>query len=94
MLIRDFILTPLPIAYNCNALAVANYEKNFFLLYPSPAISSLYFSEIEPLTVVVYDMNGLRYALPFDKDSKSDDVARLSAGVYIVSIQIEDVILN
>lgn len=94
MLIGDFTLTPSPTAYNCTALAVAQNEKNSFSLYPSPANSTLYFSEIEPLTVLVYDMNGRRYELPFDKESQSIDVAGLSAGVYTVLIQTENGILN
>lgn len=79
----------IPTVYNCSALGVAEHVKNSLMIYPNPVTDRLYISEMEILSAVVYDINGRKYTLPFDRQTKSIDVTKLSAGVYIVTTETE-----
>ena len=79
-----------PTEYSCTALGVSENTKPSFVIYPNPATDRVYISETEILSAVVYDINGRKYALPFDSQTKSIDVSGLSAGIYIVSIETEN----
>jgi len=79
----------LPTAYSCTALGVSQNQKETATLYPNPVANRLFVAGIEAVAYVVYDMNGRQYDLSFDLQDKSIDVSRLSAGIYILSIETE-----
>lgn len=95
MLISNSSLTPEPAVYNCvPMLAVGDFQKDLFSLYPNPVTNILYFSDINPLAIKIYDMNGRQYQFAYDAETKSIVVEQLSSGVYIISIQVENTVLN
>lgn len=84
-----------PLQYACTALSVNENTLNALAIYPNPVTDVLNISGgFSPTSVMVFDLNGRRYELPFDSQANTVDLSRLSAGVYLLSIEAEGGKLN
>lgn len=88
-LVGDGSAVALPTAYSCTVLGTPQNHKEIIALYPNPVTDRLFISGMDAVSVIVFDLNGRSYGLPFDRQVQSVEVSGLSAGLYIVSVETE-----
>ncbi|OUR97724.1 hypothetical protein A9Q86_16055 [Flavobacteriales bacterium 33_180_T64] len=73
----------------CATLGIDDIQLNNILLYPNPSTEVFYVSGLkEPVSLIIYDINGREIIRKQDYFNEPIDVFNLSAGIYLVKLKV------